>query len=257
MRNRIPSAVTSFCLATSLCLASGLIGCGPQPADHVAAGIDHRPPPDEKPRFGSRGEELEVDGLSGTMDEADVRNVMAANMAGFNNCFAKTPGSYVAGEVQLKFIIDADGRVKSVSVDESTLGSLAIEDCLIESGKFLEFPPPHGGGNARFLYPLSWNEAASRLSVPVDAAWGYEALRKHDPAIQQCRRTHSFIGPFYLTSYVGRGGMVLSAGFHSKTAPPPGFPDCVVQSLQDMRFPNPGTKIAKYVALVENLPEGR
>lgn len=241
-----------------IALATTFAACGPTQQPIKRRAIDHKPPPDDPRRFPSGGGGgMEIDGDTGTMDEADVRNVMAANMAGFNNCFAKTAGSFVSGEVTLKFVVDGKGRVEQVSVDDSTLGSWPIEGCLVQTSRFLEFPPPMGAGRARFAYPMSWNDAGRRLSVPVDVTWGYEALRRHDDAIQECRKTHKYPDPFYLTVYVGRRGQVLSAGFHSKTVAPDTFPDCVVQSLDEMRFPDPGPRVAKYSALVENLPDQR
>jgi len=228
----------------------GLAACGanvdqsnrPRPVS-----IEHKPPPDER-------DGTAVSGTTGVLDDDEVRTVMHEHMAGFNNCFRHGAGSFVSGKVLLQFVVNQVGRVDQVYVFESDVGSWRIEDCLVQTARYLEFPHPGGGGGARFAFPLSYNEPGRRLSVPVDRAWGYTTLRKNRDPIRRCRNKHHFEGPFNLTIYVGRLGKVLSAGFDSPTQPGDAFPACVVEIVEALRFPNPGQKVVKYRALVEDLP---
>lgn len=198
---------------------------------------------------------MAVEGLLGSLDDDQVFDVINQQMAGFNNCFGRSEGSFVSGEVQLSFVVAPTGRVSSVHVSESDLGSWKVEDCLVQTGSFLEFPRPEGGGPAKFIFPFTWNERARRLALPVNEAWGYATLRKHRDLIRGCRTTHGFDGPFHLTMYVGPRGNVLATGFHAKSAPSKNFPVCVVQTLAPVRFPDPGARTVKYRALVEDLPD--
>lgn len=195
-----------------------------------------------------------MEGLGGQISEFAVQSVMETQMAGFNNCFKHVAGSYVSGEVQLSFKVNTDGRVKEVFVSQSTLGSWPVEDCLVQTARFLEFPPPEGGP-ARFIYPFMWNQAGRRLSQTMDASWGYPTLRKNRDTIRACRSTHRFEGPFHVTLYVGARGKVLSAGMHANMDSGDRFPACVVENIEAMTFPDPGSATAKYSILIEDLPD--
>ena len=237
-----------------LCTAALFTACGSAVVGQKTNPIDHKPPPDSRSSRPSDG--MSVEGYTGTMDDMDVHEIMNQNMAGFNNCFSQASASYISGDVQLDFIVDPQGRVETVSIGNSTLGSWKVEDCMLQTARYFEFPPPRGNGRARFAFPFKWNAAGQRLTVSVDESWGYEALRTHEPVINACRSAHHFKDPFTLTIYVGRRGQVLSAGFHSKTPPSDGFPACVVQSLVDLMFPDPGQRIIKYRARVGVLQVG-
>lgn len=235
-------------------LASLLCACGPAPIRKTPDELEHKPPPDAQPPP-PRSDGMAVEGLLGTLDDEQVFSVVSEQMAGFNNCFSRAEGSFVAGEVQLSFVVAPTGRVASVHVSESDLGSWKVEDCLVQTAGFLEFPRPDGGGPAKFIFPFTWNEPARRLAKPVDEAWAYKTLRANRKIIRDCRATHGFEGPFHLTTYVGPRGTVLSMGFHAKNAPKRTFPACVVQALQQLTFPDPGARTIKYRALVEDLPD--
>ena len=142
----------------------------------------------------------------------------------------------------------ATGRVEDVFVSRSNLGALKAEDCLVQTARYLEFPPP-AGGKARFAYPFEWNEPGRRLSQPVEVAWGYSVLASNRELYERCRTKFNYQGPFNLTIYVGRLGSVLSAGYDSGTGPGIDFPSCVVDVTRGLRFPHPGNRIVKYKSL--------
>ncbi len=190
--------------------------------------------------------------VTGTLAPSRVRAVMAQHAAGFNNCFQRNAGSYVSGGVRLRFLVGARGRVEQVWVARSDLGSWAIEDCLVQSARYLEFPPPPGG-RARFDFPFRWNEAGSRLAQHVDEGWGYPALRRERPAIERCRKRNAYDAPFRVTAYVGRKGQALSVGMHAELRPSERFVACAVHAVEAARFPDPGHRVVKYEALVEDL----
>ena len=233
-------------------IAFFIAGCGPAPTrPDEPESFEHKPPPDDPKR---NANDFAVEGLMGRISEFAVQSVIETHMAGINNCFKQVGGSYVSGEVQLSFEVGTDGRVKTVFVSQSSLGAFAVEDCLVQTTRFLEFPPPEGGP-ARFIYPFSWNEPGRRLSQPVEVSWGYATMRKHRDALRQCRTRHTFEGPFHVTLYAGARGRVLSAGFHTNLPPGDRFPACVYETLSTMAFPDPGAAIYKYSILVEDLPD--
>lgn len=250
--------VNSLTLCTVISLL--VIACGP-PVRRGPPDLSHKPPPDanlkasDPSRLSVMDDDMQISGTWGTLSEYDIQQVMQANMSGFNNCFRRAAGRFVSGRVDTRFLIAADGRVDQVFIARSNLGSWRVEDCIVQTARFFEFPPPEGGPRAKFDYPFTWNLSAVRLTRPVNEAWGYPTLRKHRRQFQRCRRAHNFEAPFRLTVYVGRKGKPLSVGFDADEAPGDGFAGCVVQLVEDMKFPNPGQRSVKYQALVEDLPD--
>lgn len=190
--------------------------------------------------------------VTGSLAPDRIRTVMQQHAAGFNNCFKRASGSYVSGTARLRFVVGASGRVEHVWVAQSDLGSWAIEDCMVQTARFLEFPVP-AGGRARFDFPFRWNEAGSRLAQGLDEGWGYPALRRERESIERCRQLHGFDAPFRITAYVGRKGQALSVGMHAEQRVPERFVACAVHAVETVGFPDPGHRVVKYVALVEDL----
>ena len=190
--------------------------------------------------------------ITGALEPGTIRQVMQQQAAGFNNCMRKNAGSFVSGEARLRFVVGQRGRVEQVWVARADLGSWAVEDCLVQSARFLEFPPPQGG-RARFDFPFRWNEVGARLAERVDEGWGYGELVKHRPEVERCRKLHGFDAPFRITAYVGRKGQALSVGMHAETRPSDEFVACAVHAVEAVKFPDPGHRVVKYQALVEDL----
>lgn len=190
--------------------------------------------------------------LTGTLSEEDIRRVFDEQADGFQNCFRQVGATFVSGEVQLTVTVKANGRVERAFVTRSDLGELTAEECLADTAGYLEFPPP-AGGKARFAYPLRWNEPGRRLSSPTEVAWGYQVLAHNRQRFQDCRDRYTFRGPFTLTTYVGRMGLVLHAGYDGPVPAASEFPGCVVGLLKSLRFPNPGERVFKYRVTVEEL----
>lgn len=228
-------------LAAALAAACG--GSKPRGERNIQYKIQHSESPDTR-----------QSDLNGRLADDEIRRVMEEQQGGFNNCFRQAPDAFISGHVELTFVVKATGRVEDVFVSQSDLGSLTAEDCLVQTAKFLEFPPP-AGGRARFAYPFEWNEPGRRLSQPVEVQWGYSTLADHRELYERCRAKYDYQAPFNLTVYVGRLGSVLSAGYDSGSGPGVNFPSCVVDVTKGLRFPNPGNRIVKFHSLVEHLPD--
>lgn len=223
-----------------------LVGCGadkPRGERNLQYKIQHSESPDTR-----------ASDLNGRLADDEIRRVMDEQQAAFNHCFRSAPDAFISGHVELTFVVTGAGRVDDVFVSKSNLGALKAEDCLVQTARYLEFPPP-SGGKARFAFPFEWNEAGRRLSQPVEVAWGYSVLASHRELYERCRTKYKYDGPFNLTIYVGRLGAVLSSGYDSGTGPGVDFPSCVVDVTNGLRFSNPGNRIVKYKSLVEHLPD--
>lgn len=65
----------------------------------------------------------------------------------------------LAGKVAVAWTIDASGLVSEVSVTESSLGSAAVERCILERIRRWRFPQPEGGGVVAVTFPWIFKAA--------------------------------------------------------------------------------------------------
>ena len=65
---------------------------------------------------------------------------------------AKKPS--LGGKVVIKFTIAKDGSVSRASKKTSTMGSAAVEQCIVGRFKRMKFPTPKGGGIVIVSYPF-------------------------------------------------------------------------------------------------------
>jgi TonB family protein len=63
----------------------------------------------------------------------------------------KDPGLY--GKVAVVFVIDGSGKVADALVQQSTMGSAAVEGCMLSHVRRWAFPAPEGGGTVQVTYP--------------------------------------------------------------------------------------------------------
>lgn len=118
--------------APSLCVGSG---CGGTPVTVTAIG-----PTDEDPP-------------TSTLTEKDINDVIQHAKARLTSCYQREVNhdSTLAGTVQVRFEIAANGSVTSARVTSSTVRSEAVSECLTERISFLKFPAK---GRAVVNYPF-------------------------------------------------------------------------------------------------------
>lgn len=96
-----------------------------------------------------------ADTPSGQVDKEAIRAHVTAHKDQIRTCYesALVDAPELEGEVVIRFEIDADG-LRGAAVDSSTLGSPAVEACLVDvvGGWFME--PPSGGGTVVVRYPF-------------------------------------------------------------------------------------------------------
>lgn len=94
--------------------------------------------------------------LIGNVDRADIDRVVKKNLTRIRHCYQrelqKSPD--LGGKVKVKFVIGADGTVKSAVTSTTTLGSPAAENCINHVFDTMVFPQPKGGGTAIISYPF-------------------------------------------------------------------------------------------------------
>jgi hypothetical protein len=117
--------------APSLCVGSG---CGGTPVTLTPIG-----PTD--------------DGPTSTLTEKDINDVIQHAKARLTSCYQREVNhdSTLAGTVQVRFEIAANGSVTGARVTSSTVRSEAVSECLTERISFLKFPAK---GRAVVNYPF-------------------------------------------------------------------------------------------------------
>ncbi|MEO8845821.1 MAG: AgmX/PglI C-terminal domain-containing protein [Kofleriaceae bacterium] len=93
------------------------------------------------------------DGPTSTLTEKDISDVIQHAKARLTSCYQREVNhdSTLAGTVQVRFEIAANGSVTSARVTSSTVRSEAVSECLTERISFLKFPAK---GRAVVNYPF-------------------------------------------------------------------------------------------------------
>jgi len=91
----------------------------------------------------------------------DIDAVIRANAGVFRGCYqrrldARTDRRPIAGSLALRFVIAADGRVRSVAIATDTLGDAEVAACVERRILQLQFP---GGTGAIVTYPFGFSSS--------------------------------------------------------------------------------------------------
>ena len=137
----------------------------PRPADgeggykegHLGAGagVGSRTPGEQDTGGGQEEnkDDVQIEGLLGTIDEQVVANAFAKKRYQIEQCILGhvRAMTYVTGKMNLHFDVAADGTV-TVKVLDNTVGNYKVEECLLKLAKTLHFGKPKGG-KAKVDYP--------------------------------------------------------------------------------------------------------
>ena len=161
-------------------------------------------------------DDLQVEGLLGTIDAADAQPIVQRQFPALESCYSENVGAnrFVGGEVELRFHVARDGSVKWVTADKSDLGNWAIEKCVLGVARKMTFPKPKGG-EAELRFPIDFPGRGS--VVPLDEERAAAELQPVTGELASC--AGALHGRVTVTVYVGPGGEVKSAGFATDGEP--------------------------------------
>lgn len=96
--------------------------------------------------------------IDGGLDLDMVSEVIRRNMGQIRFCYEQglQMDPSLAGRVGVKFTIGANGQVKIADVENTTLNSKQIEDCILLRLRSWKFPLPDGGVDVKVSYPFSF-----------------------------------------------------------------------------------------------------
>jgi hypothetical protein len=192
------------------------------------------------------GEQMSASADIGALDEAAVDRTFQKSLAGLERCLhaGARRVEFIGGKVGFYIEVDSSGSLRHAHLEESSLGDLETEKCMLDALRAKRWPKPVGGdmGYARKSFdfdppndvrpPTDWE--SERLS---------EALEKLAPELDQCKQGAS--GRFKATLYVATDGTALSVGVTPPDASGESALDCLAQALKGATYPSPGSWPAK------------
>jgi TonB family protein len=94
--------------------------------------------------------------VMGSLDKELIRQVIQRNRGQIRFCYESQLTKYpkLAGKVAVKFVINAEGKVVSSEVAQSTAGNAELEQCVAGRVRTWLFPKPKGGGVVVVTYPF-------------------------------------------------------------------------------------------------------
>jgi len=100
--------------------------------------------------------------ILGAMDRSLIAEVVERNLNPIRYCYERElqKDPTLEGRIVVQFLISADGRVATASIRSTTLGSPAVESCVV--GRFLRmrFPASDQGGIVIVTYPFAFHPKA-------------------------------------------------------------------------------------------------
>lgn len=202
---------------------------------------------DERPA--ERDDGSEITGLLGTIRPDQVNNALEPRTNQFFACLEPRMSEvrFLGGEVRLSFRIHVDGTVAWVYPSQSTLGDRHAERCILEVASRARFPQPRGG-EAEFSWGFAFDPPDDvRAPIAWEATYVGPALLSGAPELaQRCG-----VRGARVTAYVAPGGRVIAAGASSPDVDSLSALDCVIDAVQGLAMPDPGSYAAKVTFLVQ------
>ncbi len=243
-----PAAVWGVPLA--LALSSGFgIGCGGggQPAkapQHEVEPDADEDDGDDEPSGASVSQEI------GALDQDAVTKTFERSVKALQKCLSRGVESveYLGGRIAFSLKIAGDGSVAEAHVEDSTIGHLDTERCMVRALKAKTWPKPVGGRhglaqNSIEFDPLTDGRPADEWdpSNVSEVTAGLVGLR------QKCGAERRMKATVYVEDDgSGKTGKALSVGLAAPSGPPSqDATDCIVQALKSATYPTPGSWVAK------------
>jgi len=106
--------------------------------------------------------QMGVDNESGVYETSDIEETMSGHMDEVRVCLRKATHAHGAstGKVTLQFHVDGQGSTTDVQILATDLGNNQLEQCLVDVGRRIKFPPPLGNKATTFEYPVEFRSRA-------------------------------------------------------------------------------------------------
>ena len=200
-----------------------------------------------------RGPGLGVQSEIGALDESKAQAAMEMASGKLTACFSKGVQRvpYLAGTVSVYVRVAGNGSTRYAILRDSTLGDRATEECMLAVLTATTWPKPEGGEEGEVKNKLEF-EPGGEERPPVD--WTPDHLGKPfeaaKPALAQCRKDAG-TGPMKATLYVDTDGKAGAIGVSTADEKGAAAIRCVIDALQAVTFPSPGSYASKVSVVIE------
>ena len=94
--------------------------------------------------------------IEGGLDRDLIADVINRNMGQFRFCYEQglQGEPALAGRVAIRFTIGGNGTVRTAGVENTTINSKMVEECVVSRMRSLKFPLPQGGVDVKVTYPF-------------------------------------------------------------------------------------------------------
>jgi hypothetical protein len=188
---------------------------------------------------------LQVEGLRGRIETYDIQQGVEPHAQAIDDCFTQNRGKrrWLGGQVELAFLVGAEGAVQTVHMSQSNLGAWPVERCLLALARGMTFVKPKGGPTAEFTLPLAF----SSRTPPDDwdlARAGAE-VATHEASLAECSEAGAAPDSASITLYVGTRGQVQSVGFAASAPVDEAWATCAEQKILGWTLSDPRGRIVR------------
>jgi TonB family protein len=101
--------------------------------------------------------------VRGSLDKEIIRRIIRRHINEVKYCYETelTKKADLSGRVSVQFTIAATGQVIASVLQSSTMGSVRVENCVVQAVRRWEFPKPMGGGIVIVSYPFNFTAGGS------------------------------------------------------------------------------------------------
>lgn len=229
-----------------LALVLFVAACGsPKPAPVVAEAPPDNGNPDEvEDEAPSEDDELEVVSTRGKIDPDKVTMALQPHAGALEACYSDHVGRrrWLGGGIELRWDVDADGKMTSVRLVQSDLGAWTVEKCVLEIARSLSFGKPKGG-KAHITNRFDFSNGSGAVVWTEDQTTA--AVNGKLKELAACAKGKTDPTNVTVTMYVGTRGKVQSVGFASPTGFDDAWADCVAGRAMAWALNDPRGKVAK------------
>jgi hypothetical protein len=182
---------------------------------------------------------INVKGLTGTLNKGDVHQTMEARQGLFDACIQESRRTlrWVSGGIKFAFKVDSEGRIAELRPLASTIGHRALEQCLTEAVASTQFPKPSGRATAEFTWGMAVDAATQRSFEEAKAKIMAKVARKEAKDTFSSCEIKRRKARFRITAYLAAGGHVLSAGGVPTPFTADDKLDCVLEQFAKWHMP--------------------
>jgi hypothetical protein len=190
----------------------------------------------------------------GVLDERAVDRALRPHVRAMSACFSRAGEArkYLSGQVVMRFVVGATGKVSDVQVIRNGLGCFPVESCLVAEGKQIAFPAPEGRRGTDFEYSMTFQSTGERSVIP----WSGEAMARHLGGISTGLASCGAVGnaDVDVIAYVEPGGTIGSVGFASEGTLDPSAADCAASLMRKVHISDAPTGARSSIVLRATFP---